>query len=82
MIHTKIHRNLATPDVIESIEFILTNTEGTIDQFKQILNRALNCWPECPPDFKELADMLFHGRVLQDYRDKKNEPFTRQDSRG
>lgn len=32
-----------------------------------ILNRALNCWPECPPDWKHLADILMHGAPLVDY---------------
>lgn len=32
-----------------------------------ILNRALNCWPECPPEWKRLADILIHGAPLVDY---------------
>lgn len=32
-----------------------------------ILNRALNCWPECPPEWKHLADILMHGAPLVDY---------------
>lgn len=32
-----------------------------------ILNRALNCWPECPPEWKHLADILQHGEPLVDY---------------
>jgi hypothetical protein len=38
-------------------------------QLRQILNRALNTWPEAPADFKSLSDLLDHGRILQPYTD-------------
>jgi len=41
------------------------------DQRKQelitILNRALNCWPDCPPEWKHFADIIQHGAPLQNY---------------
>jgi hypothetical protein len=42
--------------------------EAREDFYKNVLNRALNCYPDAHPDWKELADYLQHGRVLQDYR--------------
>lgn len=36
-----------------------------------ILNRALNCWPECPPEWKHLADILMHGAPLVDYYEQE-----------
>lgn len=36
-----------------------------------ILNRALNCWPECPPEWKHLADILQHGAPLVDYYEQE-----------
>lgn len=80
MIHAKVHRNLADPTIIESIEFIVTNTDDTINQFRTILNQALNCRPEAPACWKELSDMLEHGRILQDYHDPKYTPLTRKDA--
>lgn len=38
-----------------------------IEEFKTILNRALNCWADAPPEWKELSDILEHGQILQDY---------------
>lgn len=45
---------------------IQMDAEG-IHALKKILNRALNTWPEAPEEFKELSDMLEHGRVPQEY---------------
>lgn len=36
------------------------------NQFKQMVRRALNVWPDCHPALKEFGDMLEHGRILQD----------------
>lgn len=36
--------------------------------FKQLVNRACNCWPDAPAEIKEFADNVIEGRVLQDYR--------------
>jgi len=44
--------------------------EKEVKQFQQVLNRALNCWPEAPADWKSLSDLLDHGRILQPYTDK------------
>jgi len=38
-----------------------------ITSFKTILNRALNCWPDAPPEWKDLADRLEFGKPLQNY---------------
>ena len=38
-----------------------------ITSFKQVLNRALNCWPDAPPEWKDLADRLEFGKPLQNY---------------
>lgn len=42
-------------------------TEESIKEFQLVLQRALNCWPDAPADFKSLADILEYGRPLQDY---------------
>lgn len=46
--------------------------------FRQILNRALNCWPEAPAEWKQLSDMLEHGKILQDYEDPKYASIRRE----
>lgn len=46
-------------------------------EFQTILNRALNCWPSAPPEWKALADILQHGKPLQDYYSEPK-PRTRQ----
>lgn len=46
-----------------------------IPHFLTILQRALNCWDAAPPEWKHLADMIQHGKPLQDYyRDSQTNP--------
>lgn len=35
--------------------------------FSQLVNRAMNCWDNAPPELKEFADILEYGKPLQDY---------------
>lgn len=42
--------------------------EDSIADFTALVNRACNCWPDAPAEIKAFADMLYHGRVLQDYK--------------
>lgn len=77
-LHAKVHRDHIPPDLIVLGEIYphqrkinkitLTLSEESIEQFKTILSRALNTFPEAHPDWKELWDMMEHGYVLQDYR--------------
>lgn len=74
MIHTRIQRNevgATNPESIDVLHLSITRDDLSLNQFRELLNRALNCWPECPADFKNLSDLLEHGKVLQEYSDKK-----------
>lgn len=42
-------------------------TEASVPLFKELVNRALNCWDSAPKELKELGDMLTHGHVTQDH---------------
>lgn len=37
------------------------------EAFKQLVNRAMNCWDRAPAELKEFADMVTEGKILQDY---------------
>jgi hypothetical protein len=50
---------------ITAIELYIPAAE--IPTLIAILNRALNCWDEAPPQWKHLADMIIHGKMLQNY---------------
>lgn len=53
---------------LDNTQLILAIPSGSsLDTFEKILNRALNYWPDCPPEWKHLADILMHGKQLQDY---------------
>jgi len=34
----------------------------------KLFDRALGSWEDAPAEFKEFADMLNHGRILQVYK--------------
>lgn len=63
MIHVQVHRNPEN----EIAEFKISITEGSISNFKTMVNRALNCWDRAPKELKDLGDMLTHGRITQDH---------------
>jgi hypothetical protein len=80
MIHTRIQRNevgAINPESIDVLHLSITKDDSSITQFRELLNRALNCWPECPVDFKQLSDLLEHGKILQEYSDSKESSHTR-----
>ena len=42
-------------------------TEESLPLFKQMVDRAMNCWDSAPKDLKDMADMLTHGYITQDH---------------
>jgi len=38
-----------------------------LENLKQVISKSLNCWDKAPASLKELADILCHGKILQDY---------------
>lgn len=46
---------------------ITISGEKSLNHFKLLVNRAMNCWDNAPPELKEFADILEYGKPLQDY---------------
>lgn len=69
MIHARVSRGPSSK--IAEIHFSVT--EESIPGFKELVRRALNCWPDAHPELKELGDMLEHGKVLQDYYHQRSD---------
>lgn len=42
-------------------------TAEHIADFKKLVARGTNTWPDAPPAIKQLHDLLYHGRILQKY---------------
>lgn len=72
MIHVK-HRNFHSDIDGFDEDYIITVDGESISQFKELVNRALNCWDDAPKDLKELGDMLSHGKILQQYSDSPSQ---------
>lgn len=47
---------------------IIAVSDDSLSNFKELVFRATNLWPDAPPEIKEFADMFTHGRILQDYK--------------
>lgn len=46
---------------------IITVSDSDMYDFKQLINRGMNCWDKAPPKLKSFADRLMLGKELQDY---------------
>jgi len=42
--------------------------EQAVPAFKDLVQRAMNTWPDAPAELKEFADLLLEGKILQDYK--------------
>lgn len=49
----------------------LTITGESISEFKELINRALNCWDSAPADLKSLGDMLTQDHEIQKINSRK-----------
>lgn len=52
----------------EPVMYITVMGEASIKEFKELVQRGTNLWPDASPDIKEFADLVTNGKVLQDYR--------------
>lgn len=55
------------PDRPDSLRMQVNITGEQIEQFKTLVNRAMNTWDRAPAELKEFADMVTEGKILQDY---------------
>lgn len=69
MIHAKYYKAEPEKNLAEAIT--LTITDDSLDNFKRLVDRALNCWDNAPKELKDLGDMLTHGRITQDHTPPK-----------
>lgn len=44
-----------------------------IQLFKDLVNRAMNCWDRAPAKLKTFGDIVTEGKVLQKYEDLGSE---------
>lgn len=55
------------PGFTRAIQIQLCKHETT-ENFKTLVQRAMNTWPDAPAELKEFADLLLEGKILQDYK--------------
>lgn len=44
-------------------------TRSSIAEFKELVHRATNLWPDSSAAIKTFSDEVIHGKVLQNYED-------------
>ncbi len=59
-----------------SCEISIVDDES-ITNFKDLVHRATNLWPDAPPEIKRFADLLIHGTELQDYDSQNRDQTSR-----
>ena len=64
---TNLHAHPSKNAEGKTIAIILEIPANHLPGFQTILQRALNTWPDAPPEWKHLADMIEFGYPLQDY---------------
>lgn len=55
------------PETNKVIGLTLVVSGNHLVNLRTALARALNVWPDFPPELMDLSDRLEHGRPLQDY---------------
>ena len=63
MIHVRVTRSEEGIAVGYTINIELQSVE----LFKLLIHRGLNCWEDAPAELKDLGDMFTHGRITQNH---------------
>ena len=66
-----------TPDYVEVHFSGLAAAE-----FRTLVQRGLNLWPDASPEMKEFGDLLLEGKILQDYWAQDTSPRSRKQTNG
>ena len=45
-----------------------------MEEFKTAIQRAANLWPDASPEFKEFADLITNGEIMQLYKQQDTSP--------
>lgn len=53
--------------VIAGDTLVIVVSSKSVKDFKQMVHRATNLWPDAPPEIKELADLITVGYIQQNY---------------
>jgi hypothetical protein len=53
---------------------VIIDGAESIDDFKTLVQRATNLWPDATPEIKEFADLVTNGIVFQDYKGQDTSP--------
>lgn len=60
------------PDEFDGMTIHIT-TQEDVQLFKDLVNRAMNCWDRAPARVKEFGDIVTEGKALQKYEDLGSE---------
>jgi hypothetical protein len=63
MIHVKVTRS----EEGVAIGYTINIELQSVEIFKLLIHRGLNCWEDAPKELKDLGDMFTHGRITQDH---------------
>ncbi len=65
---TKLNITYSVVDTENTNKLTLAfNGKESIFELHKLICRAINTWPDCPNEWKELADIIAFGKPLQNY---------------
>lgn len=68
--------------IVKNGFILVIEGKESLDNFKELVNRATNLWPDAPPEIKEFADLVtnwdWHKGPLQDYSTQDTSPGTKE----
>lgn len=59
--------------------YVFIRTEALAIEFRDVIQRGLNCFPNASPEMKTLGDLLTSGIIMQDYYRMENSNKTDPD---
>lgn len=57
-----------------AINIIVDGQDNSLLEFKELIQRGSNLWPDAIPEIKEFADIITNDIVLQDYNSQAFKP--------
>jgi hypothetical protein len=67
-----------TPLGSEDVATVRIVGHVSIKLFKEMVQRANNCWDTAPVEMKEFSDMVTHGKLMQNYSEMPVHAFTKK----
>ncbi len=67
-----VHRVKDKDELTLALTIVIDSAES-LKQFKELVQRATNLWPDAHPDIKDFADLVTNEKIFQDYHSQNTD---------